>query len=462
MTRGPSSIAARLAWMFGLAAAVVALVAGVALYAFQSRELHRHRIAELTGRMEIVERMVSHNRTAENWPRIAERLNDYTPQDQQLRFLIDSGNPAYRVGTDFLDEARLDGPEQGVGHAVWRGMHYLTLSRDIAANEGRPAVRLVIAIGRREVDQARLVLAIGVSIISLITIVSVFFLGRILARRSLAPVDRLSEDARLIGTDPSLRLPTAKLPAELEGLVLAFNEALDRLQQSHAQLSSFNADVAHELRTPLGNLIGETQVALSRQRSAEDLEDVLQSNLEEMERMKHIVNGMLFLARADRGGAAANLLPLSLAAEVRNAVAFLELLLEESGMEVMVEGDSIVWIERALFGSAITNLIDNAMRHGAPDSVVSIVIAEEGDLATVSVWNRTEWIGPVDLDRMFDRFYRLDPSRQGSSSSHGLGLAIVRAVARMHGGDADAAWIDGGLRIRLSFLRHRPADTPEA
>ncbi len=96
----------------------------------------------------------------------------------------------------------------------------------------------------------------------------------------------------------------AGLPAELSALAGAFNDALDRLEQAYLRLESFNADVAHELRTPLANLIGQSQVALSRERSAQDYEEVLQSNLEELERLRAIVNDMLFLARADQGGLA--------------------------------------------------------------------------------------------------------------------------------------------------------------
>jgi two-component system heavy metal sensor histidine kinase CusS len=97
----------------------------------------------------------------------------------------------------------------------------------------------------------------------------------------------------------------------------AFNGALERIEQAYTQLEAFNADVAHELRTPLANLIGETQVALARERSAGEFKDVLQSNLEELDRIRSIVNDMLFLARSDQGEAATARVPASVAARCR-------------------------------------------------------------------------------------------------------------------------------------------------
>ncbi|KAG0928296.1 hypothetical protein G6F31_017766 [Rhizopus arrhizus] len=102
----------------------------------------------------------------------------------------------------------------------------------------------------------------------------------------------------------------AELPVELEDLATSFNGALARLEDAYNQLEAFNADVAHEMRTPLTNLIGQTQVALSRRRSSDDLQEVLQSNLEELDRLRAMINDMLFLARADRGELAADLAPV--------------------------------------------------------------------------------------------------------------------------------------------------------
>jgi two-component system heavy metal sensor histidine kinase CusS len=229
------------------------------------------------------------------------------------------------------------------------------------------------------------------------------------------------------------RLPTNDLPDELAGLVLTFNAALARLQRSYVQLSTFNSDVAHELRTPLGNLIGETEVALTRRRSSDDLAAVLRSNLEELARLRSIVNDMLFLARADQGDVAANLVEVSLAQECRRTADFMEVLFDEAGIELRIEGEARTRIERSLFGRALTNLLDNAIRHGAP-GIVTIVLEERERDVVVTVQSPGPPIDDDKVSRIFDRFYRTDPSRTRSVDSHGLGLAIVSAVAQMHGG----------------------------
>ena len=148
---------------------------------------------------------------------------------------------------------------------------------------------------------------------------------------------------------------------------VAFNGALGRLEDAYQQLEAFNADVAHELRTPLANLIGGTQVALSRPRSAAEFQETLQSNLEELERLRSIVNDMLFLARADQGEAATGLTAADVAHEVEMTIEFFEPLLDETGTTVAIEGElrAQATMNIALFRRALSNLLQNAIEHSA-------------------------------------------------------------------------------------------------
>jgi len=241
----------------------------------------------------------------------------------------------------------------------------------------------------------------------------------------------------------------ANLPAELSDLAQSFNGALDRLEATYKQLESFNADVTHELRTPLTNLIGQTQVALSRQRSAAQLVEVLHSNLEDLERLRGIVNDMLFLARADQGERPQHLLPTSLAAEVEKSAEFLDFLMEEAGVRLRVLGDAKAPIERSLFRRAVTNLLHNAIRHSAAGSEIVVDVSGDAGQAHVLVSNRGPEIPSEHLGRLFDRFYRVDMARTNSDESHGLGLAIVKAVAAMHAGDVFAS--SGGGVTTVGF-----------
>lgn len=449
------SIAARLGLMFGLAATVVLAVLAVSLFLFQSYQMQRHNREQLHARLAIIERLAARADDPEQWRHFRDELADFAPADGSLYFLVESQDTRYRVGSGFLDQARFDGHAQGLGNAVLaNGQQYLTLSHPLPAAGERPAVQLIVAEGKREIQAAQWLLAAGIMVLSLLAVAAVSTLGWWIARRGLAPVDRLSAYARKLDVrDLTLRLPADHLPTELEGLVVSLNEALDRLQRAYEQLSAFNADVAHELRTPLGNMIGETQVTLTRARSSAALQSTLQSNLEELERLRNIVNAMLFLARADRGESARDLVEVSLREETTKAAEFMDMLMEDAGMSLRVEGDARARVEGSLYARAITNLLDNALRHGAPGGTIEVFITEAGDAVSVSVRNRAAPIPREALDHLFDRFYRADPARTGSDQNHGLGLAIVKAVAQLHGGTVFATSEDGYVRIGLRLPR---------
>ena len=454
------SIAGRLAIAFAVASAAVSTLAGGALYLFESAELDRHVRQEILGRFVIVERLVQSHRGPALWPGLTAKLRDFTPADGTLHFLFADVNAPYRFGNDFLDAAQIRGPTEGFGTATYQGQRFTTLAKWLPAAGERPPIRFIIAYAAANTRESQAMLATGIFVISLVAIMTIGALGWWIARRGLAPVDHLSDHARHIGEgDMARRLPASDLPSELAGLVLALNAALDRLQQSYVQLSTFNSDVAHELRTPLGNLIGETEVALTRPRSPEMLEAVLRSNLEELARLRSIVNDMLFLARADQGDVAANLVETSLVQECRRTADFMEVLFDEAGIELRIEGEARAYIERSLFGRALTNLLDNAVRHGT-SGTVTIVIAERESDIVVTVQSPGPPIDDDKVSRIFDRFYRADASRTHSADSHGLGLAIVRAVAQMHGGSVFARRGNEVNEIGLTLSRRTVPATP--
>jgi two-component system heavy metal sensor histidine kinase CusS len=279
----------------------------------------------------------------------------------------------------------------------------------------------------------------------------VAILGFSIARVGLRPLALMSADAQSIGpNNRQQRLALPSLPRELLHLGRSFNAALDRLEQAYRQLETFNADVAHELRTPLTNLIGQTQVALTRERQALALREVLQSNLEELERLRSIVSDMLFLARAEQGERPSQQIETSIASEVAKTVEFFEMLLEEAGMSVDVQGDAVAPIDTALFRRALTNLLQNAIQHAISGGKIQVRISQTHECASVAFSNRSNPIEPQHLARLFDRFYRIDTSRRNSVESHGLGLTIVKAVAAMHNGGVFAHSENGMITIGFS------------
>lgn len=452
-----ASIAGRLALMFAATAGLVSTLAGIALFLFQTYELRRHQAQELRARYEILETLVAHSGSAK-WPGLATKLNSFATTDGRLKYRVESPDPRFRHDGAFPRDASIQTGRDGFGRVEMGERTYMTVAGTVAAYGDRPPVRLIIAADMAPVNRTSLMLGIAVLVVSIATVFTVSLLGWWIARRGLAPVDRLSRHARNLNPeDLDLRLPDDAMPAELVGLVTAFNDALERLQQAYVRLSAFNADVAHELRTPLGNLIGQTQVALSRTRRAGELEEVLQSNLEELERLRSIISDMLFLARADQGAVAANLTPISLAAATRKSAEFLDVLFEEAGMALAIEGDAAVAVERSLFERAITNLLHNAIRHGHGPGRVTVRIEDGSALVTIDVRNPGGPIHESRLARLFDRFYRLDPARENSGESHGLGLAVVKAVALMHGGSVFARCEEGEIVVGFQVRKQDPA-----
>lgn len=255
-------------------------------------------------------------------------------------------------------------------------------------------------------------------------------------RRAFAPVRDLSERVAALAPDSlSLSLDGSDQAEELSLLVVQFNALLARVERAYQQLEGFNADVAHELRTPLATLIGETELALSRERGVAQLRDVLGSNLEELQRLAGLVNDMLFLSNADRGALARCSPVSSLAEVVSEVVEYHDAALHEAGVTVRVMGDGVGRFDLPLLRRALSNLFANATRYAERGSVMSFRIeATSRGSIRFSLSNVGPAISEEHLPRLFDRFYRVDSARQRSDANHGLGLSIVAAVARMHGG----------------------------
>jgi len=275
-----------------------------------------------------------------------------------------------------------------------------------------------------------------------------------LVRRELRPLLALAAQTRAISPQQLHQRLQLRRPAEeLLPWIEQFNAMMDRLERAYAQLEGFNADVAHELRTPLANLIGQTEVALSRERSVESLRDTLISNLEEMLRLSAMVNDMLFLSHADRGAVARRGEPVSLAALARQVAEFHEAPLEEAGLHFRIDGDATVAVDESLFKRALSNLIGNATRFAKPGSTVVIGIAPElPEQVRVMVQNEGEVIDAGSLPRLFDRFFRVDESRCCDEiQHHGLGLSIVAAIARMHAGRTLAESQGGVTRVGFTL-----------
>lgn len=275
--------------------------------------------------------------------------------------------------------------------------------------------------------------------------------GFALVRWNLMPLHHLVAQTRRLEADTlQQRLDGSAQPAEMQPLITQFNELLGRLSAAYAQMEAFNADVAHELNTPLTILISSSELAVRKARSLPELQEVLGSNLEELGRLARIVADMLFLSRAHRGVGARREAVASLAALAADVAEFHEATLEEAGLSLRIDGDAAVQADTRLLQRALSNLLSNAVRHATPGSAVDLqIVADGAGRVEIAVENEGPTVAPEHLPRLFDRFFRADPARSHADRNHGLGLSIVAAIAHMHQGGTLAHSAAGRTRIGL-------------
>lgn len=251
-----------------------------------------------------------------------------------------------------------------------------------------------------------------------------------------APIRRISREMRRIRSDQlHVRLEPEAVPTELVELATSFNGMLDRLEAVFRRLSDFSGDIAHELRTPITNLKTQTEVALSQSRGVEQYREILYSNLEEYERMAKMVSDMLFLAQADNNLLKPELVKIDLEAEIRNLFDYFgawaeerEVGLELIGEQMCIQGD------RLMIRRALSNVLSNAIRYTPAGQTVIVTLELAETRATVHVANPGPIIPADHLNRIFERFYRTDASRQRGAEGAGLGLAIAKSIVEAHGG----------------------------
>lgn len=255
------------------------------------------------------------------------------------------------------------------------------------------------------------------------------------------PLRGLSASIQSIQTNRlDTRIDPASVPTELQDLVHAFNHMIERLQQGFERLSHFSDDIAHELRTPLTNLITQTQVTLSKKREPQDYQELLYSSLEELERLSKLVSDMLWLAKSENALIKPDLLNLDIGSEIHALFDFFGALAAEKNIQLQLEGQTpAIAADRNLLRRALSNLLSNALRHTPQGGFVTVGLRTVGDdRLVVSVSNSGSTIAPEHLPKLFDRFYRIDPSRQRQSEGAGLGLAITKSIVQAHGGTITA------------------------
>jgi len=277
-------------------------------------------------------------------------------------------------------------------------------------------------------------------------------LSYLLVRRALRPLTSMAESASAITAQRlSTRMPLQDAPTELLALAASLNDMLARLEQGFARVWQFTVDLAHDLRTPIGNLRGASEVALNRHRSTAEYEALLGSNIEECDRVSRTIESVLFLARAECPQFALQRVKLDTEQELHRIADYFEGLSSEAGVAIRVDASATVHADRDLFRRAVNNLLSNALRYTPSGRTIDLRAANTEQGVDVIVENPGQGIDPEHLDKLFDRFYRVDRSRSDSASSTGLGLSIVKSIMELHGGSVSVQSQADRTRFTLHF-----------
>ena len=354
-------------------------------------------------------------------------------------------------------------PRDAAAHMRQHGEFLLLSVRAEVGEGGRGYRELQVALDISQ-DQAllasyrrKLLLAVGLGL------VFATLTGAWLARKGAEPLEAITARARQVTANRlQTRLDVSGWPAELAELGAALNAMLDRLEESINRLSGCAADLAHELRTPINNLRGEAEVALGRCRTPDEYQAVLASNLEEYERLSRMIDGLLFIARADNPRAAVERRRFDARKEVESVRDFYEALAGEQGVEISVEGGAAIEADPMLFRRAVGNLLANALRHTPKGGHVCVAIRSlDSGGGEVTVRDSGSGIAPEHLPRVFDRFFRADPGAAREERGTGLGLPIVQSIVHLHGGTVHLdSQLGRGTTVVLRFPATAPPGEP--
>ena len=273
----------------------------------------------------------------------------------------------------------------------------------------------------------------------------------IVTRRGLRPLREMTKSLGRIGPDQlKERIGSAGWPRELQPLAIAFDEMLKRLDDSFTRLSQFSADLAHELRTPIANMMGEAQVALTRDRTAADYRETIESTVAECERLSRIVDNLLFVARVDAASEPIERKQFDARAAIEKIAAFYQTVADDHHVTISCSGDGQIYADPDLFERVVGNLLENALRFTAEHGLISVALSKHNSDFEVTVSDNGCGIPAEHLPRVFDRFYRVESSR--SSDGAGLGLALVKSIVELHGGSAVIESSAGhGTTVKMRF-----------
>ncbi len=458
------TLAFRLSAAYALVGLLLVILATASLYIVLRTELDRSTELFLADKLHVLRTMLRERPDDEDGLREEIELESAARRYQRfyIRLLDEDGRPIMTTPgmAEQLDIAELSSRTRG--HAE--------RSIAMAGRHGQPfrVTTATVAVGTSLTDSDTVQVAIDVLqeeellaryrlwFWGILLATSALFplVGYRIARHGIRPVEEIAATARRItSTNLRERIESEGYPSELASLAGTFNAMLERLEESFERISRFSADIAHDLRTPVNNIRGEAEVALARSRTVDEYRDVLESSLEEAVRLSELIGDLLFLARAESPLTELRRENVNISELLTKVRDYYEAFAIDSGILLVVSDGAELLnaeVDRSLILRAVSNLVSNAIAHTPRGGTVTLATTDEGTAIRIEVSDTGVGIPVEALPRVFDRFFRVDPSRSQTSGGTGLGLAIVQSILTIHGGSAEiTSQIGLGTRVTL-------------
>lgn len=447
----PDSITLRTSLLFSLLTAAVVFLMGMVVRISVDHHFVKMDSTQMEGKLELIRHILADSRAPSDLPDIHKQLEEALIGHHDLVVRINDN-----TGSVFFSSGHAEVPLDTQKIIPNETLQWSVDGADFRGVSSKTSNGFLIVVGTDISHHQEFLNQFESQLleIGICGAMAMAILGWFAARRGLKPLQDMANIATGISAQQlQERLPRDNVPVELQALTDSFNAMLDRLGSSLERLSEFSTDLAHELRTPINNLMTQTQVSLSKQRNSDDYREILYANLDEYERLARMISDMLFLAKADRGLVIPSAEIVNLRAEFLALCEFYEVVAAEKLVDFSINGEASIHGDKLMLHRAFGNLLENAIRHSHTNSTIKIKL-EASSLATnIVIENTGDTISHEQLPRLFDRFYRADASRQCNDEGAGLGLAITQSIIKAHAGNINVSSENGVTKFDVIFTK---------
>lgn len=460
------SITFRLTMLYTLTAFCILVITALALYWIFTARLEKDNVQFLKNNILIVQELIQKHETdipvgLHEEVVIEPPLNNYYTRilDENGKTIIETPDMQKLIPSDVFSDITptMPGEDLTKYYETTRVKHhrqrYFVLMTGFV--KGAQSPHRVIQIAKDITNEQNLIIDYRQSILDVLLIGVLFSaaIGIMVTHEALKPIhDMTVSTQRITIAQLKERINPALWPRELSVLAVAFNEMLDRIEEGFLRLSQFSADLAHELRTPIAKLMGEAEIILSRPRSNDEYREVIESSLEELQRITYMIQNLLFLASAENPQTVLNCVSVDVEHVMHDICDFYEAAAEEKNIKLTYSGKATIRADSLMLRRAISNLVSNALQYSLPGGMIILSVYQDEQHVYITVKDTGIGIAPEHIPYLFNRFYRTDSARSQRSGGTGLGLAIVKFIMDLHKGTVTVeSQIGQGTLVTLMF-----------